>query len=191
MANNLPLTQRIAFGGSCYWCMEAVFQSLLGVEKVEQGFVASHDEHHAETDFSEAVIVHFDPASIPLAVLVEIHLHTHHCTAEHSRRDRYRSAVYVFDPQQGIDAQRILAERQADFDAPLVTRVLPFAAFRPSEQQYHDYFYRNPQRPFCERWIAPKLRVLLQKFSQQTDQQRLKQAGIDTSGKQRQATEQR
>lgn len=178
MVNNLPLTQRIAFGGSCYWCMEAVFQSLLGVEKVEQGFVASHDQQLTETDFSEAVIVHFNSTCIPLSVLVEIHLHTHHCTADHSRRERYRSAVYVFDSQQYCEVQRILDQCQADFDAPLVTRVQPFAAFRPSEQQYHDYFYTNPERPFCERWIAPKLRVLLQKFARHTDTQRLDKAGI-------------
>ncbi|QEM82742.1 peptide-methionine (S)-S-oxide reductase [Halomonas binhaiensis] len=179
---------RVAFGGNCYWCTEAVFQSLLGVEKVEQGFVAAqggsdHDvdsDHDGEAEaFSEAVIVHFDPMAISLATLVEIHLHTHHCTAQHSMRQQFRSAVYVFDEQQDIEARYILNELQADFSAPLITQVLPFASFRPSKERCQNYFYSNPQRPFCERWITPKLRILLDRFSQQADQQRLANAGLE------------
>ncbi|ALM53422.1 peptide-methionine (S)-S-oxide reductase [Halomonas huangheensis] len=178
MTDRFSPAERIALGGSCYWCLEAVFQSLIGVERVEQGFVAATDENHDETDFCEAVIVHFDPQAIPLSVLIEIHLHTHHCTADHSMRERYRSAVYVFDEQQAHAVEEILATLQSDFMAPLVTRVLPFASFKPSQQQYHDYFYTNPQRPFCERWIAPKLRILLERFSDSTDQQKLRNAGL-------------
>lgn len=185
---------RVAFGGNCYWCTEAIFQSLLGVENVEQGFVAArgesdHDgdnDHDGDSDrggeteaFSEAVIVHFDPTAISLTTLIEIHLHTHHCTAQHSMRQQFRSAVYVFDEQQGIEAQHILNALQADFSAPIITQVLPFASFRPSKERCQNYFYSNPQRPFCERWITPKLRILLDRFSQQVDQQRLANAGLD------------
>jgi len=70
--------EKIAMGGGCHWCTEAVFQSLKGVQLVEQGFIASHGN---SDKFSEGVIVHFDPHLIPLEVLIEIHLHTHQCTS--------------------------------------------------------------------------------------------------------------
>lgn len=75
--------KKIGFGGGCHWCTEAVFQSLKGVKSVQQGWIASKNEHF---EFSEAVIVDFDPSSIPLKVLIEIHLHTHKSTSEHSMR---------------------------------------------------------------------------------------------------------
>ena len=84
---------KIAFGGGCHWCTEAVFQSLKGVEKVEQGFITSYDQNNT---FSEAVIVDFNTEKIDLKTLVEIHLHTHKSTSNHSMRKKYRSAIYVF-----------------------------------------------------------------------------------------------
>ena len=85
-------TQKIALGGGCHWCTEAVFQSLIGVERVEQGYVASTGNNNS---FSEAVIVHFNTERISLKTLIEIHLHTHKSTSNHSLRERYRSAVYL------------------------------------------------------------------------------------------------
>ena len=85
---------RIGFGGGCHWCTEAVFESIKGVQKVEQGFITPEGE---EDSFSEAVIVHYDPSQIALKDLIEIHLWTHKSTSEHSMRGKYRSAVYAFD----------------------------------------------------------------------------------------------
>ena len=84
---------KIAFGGGCHWCTEAVFQSLLGVSKVEQGFVASTGQHNS---FSEAVIVHFNVEDITLKTLTEIHLNTHKRTSNHSMRTKYRSGCIRF-----------------------------------------------------------------------------------------------
>ncbi|WP_343065456.1 peptide-methionine (S)-S-oxide reductase [Arenibacter arenosicollis] len=86
----METNQKIAFGGGCHWCTEAVYQSLKGVEVVEQGFVASKGE---ESFFSEAVIVHYDPKSIALKDLILIHLYTHKSTSDHSMRNKYRSAI--------------------------------------------------------------------------------------------------
>lgn len=96
---------RIAFGGGCHWCTEAVFQSLRGVEKVDQGCVASSVPNEA---LSEAVIVHFTPNLISLSNLIEVHLHTHQCTTSHALRHKYRSAVYAFDEEQAREAERLL-----------------------------------------------------------------------------------
>ena len=86
-------TSKIGFGGGCHWCTEAVFQSLIGVEKVEQGFVASFNLHN---ELSEAVIVHFNHKRISLQTLIEIHLLTHSSTSDHAMRKKYRSAIYTF-----------------------------------------------------------------------------------------------
>jgi peptide-methionine (S)-S-oxide reductase len=153
---------RIGFGGGCHWCTEAVFQSLRGVDRVEQGFIRSAPPHDA---WSEAVIVHFEPARIDLATLVEAHLHTHAATRRHRLRDKYRSAVYTFNDAQTSLVKTILQDLQAMFHEPLVTGVLPFAGFRQSEPRFHDYYRRNPSRPFCQRHIEPKLTLIRQRFS--------------------------
>ncbi|MBY5923999.1 MULTISPECIES: peptide-methionine (S)-S-oxide reductase [unclassified Halomonas] len=178
--NSLPLLApskaRLALGGSCYWCLEAVYQSLKGVDAVHQGWVAAEPP---DSDFHEAVVVDYDPSRLPMDVLIEIHLHTHHATSGHALRQRYRSAVYVQNQVHAQLARQVLTQLQDDFDAPLVTQVLPLAAFRDSKLAYHDYFYSDPSRPFCERWITPKLKLLLDRFSEVADGERLAQAGVN------------
>lgn len=162
---------KIAFGGGCHWCTEAVFQSLQGISKVEQGFVASTDEN---SSFSEAVIVHFDDVEISLEILVEIHLHTHKSTSNHSMRPKYRSAVYTFSEEQEHAVTSILQLLQFQFQNKLVTQVLPFERFEASREQIRDYYFKNPEKPFCERFINPKLQLLLTKFSKYANQKKLK-----------------
>ena len=154
--------EKIALGGGCHWCTEAVFQSLKGVNKVEQGFVSSTGIH---TSFSEAVVVHFNPSIITLKDLVEIHLHTHKSTSNHSMRSKYRSAIYTFSDQQLHEANAILNELQANFKGRLITNVLPFDSFKPSTVAFQNYYYRNPEKPFCQNYIDPKIKLLFKKFS--------------------------
>lgn len=153
---------KIALGGGCHWCTEAVFQSLIGVEMVEQGFVASTGENSA---FSEAVIVTFNPSIISLYKLIEIHLYTHNSASNHSMRSQYRSAVYSFGHQQKVQAQHILLDLQKDFEGKIITTVVPFQAFKPSAEMFKNYYTKDPEKPFCKRYIAPKLKLLLKQFS--------------------------
>ena len=164
------MLNKIGFGGGCHWCTEAVFQSLKGVEKVDQGFVASIGENHS---FSEAVIVYFDAEEISANTLVEIHLHTHKSSSNHSMRDKYRSAIYAFSETQKEEAITILNDFQKQFDHKLITQVLSFKAFRPSADDFMNYYYSNPEKPFCKVYIQPKLRLLLQKFSKQVVKSKL------------------
>ncbi len=156
---------RVGLGGGCHWCTEAVFQSLRGVARVEQGFIRSTPPHDA---WSEAVVVHFDPLEIALDVLIEVHVRSHAATKQHVLRHKYRSAVYVFDDEQAAAAQASIARLQPEYDRQLITRVLPFAAFRASPQRYQDYYRSNPQRPFCQRHIDPKLAQIRQAFARYT-----------------------
>ena len=153
----------ITLGGGCHWCTEAVFDHLRGVAQVEQGFARSDPPADS---WSEAVRVHYDADAIPLATLLDIHLRTHSSTSDHSMRGKYRSAVYVDD--DGAKVRNILAELQAEFDAPLVTQVLPLKGFRLNEERFRDYYRTDPERPFCKAYIDPKLAYLRANWSATT-----------------------
>ncbi len=151
----------LGLGGGCHWCTEAVFQSLAGVTRVDQGWIASDPPHDA---FSEAVIVHFQPSLVRLADLLEVHLHTHASQSDHSLREKYRSAIYVTDATQLADATATLSRLAARFPVRLVTRVLPLRRFRPSRDEITCYYATDPTRPFCRTYIEPKLQLLRQRF---------------------------
>ena len=152
---------KIALGGGCHWCTEAIYQSLKGVEKVEQGYVASTGENDT---FSEAVIVNFNADVISLATLIEIHLYTHKSTSDHSMREKYRSAVYVFSEEQKESSENIIQGFQKEFDDKLITSVYTFKRFKASREEILDYYYENPDKPFCKKFIDPKLKLLQLKF---------------------------
>ena len=156
------MNNKIAFGGGCHWCTEAVFQALKGVNKVDQGFIASTK---SDTTFSEAVIVHFDSELITLEILIQIHLYTHKSSSNHSMRTKYRSAIYYFSEAQKEAASLLLIKLQSEFEAPIITKTLPFKDFKPSEIQFKNYYKNNPNKPFCKTYINPKLKLLQQKFS--------------------------
>jgi peptide-methionine (S)-S-oxide reductase len=158
--------EKIAFGGGCHWCTEAIFQSLGGVQKVEQGWVSSSLPEARE--LSEAVIVHFHPTLISLDTLIEIHLFTHNSTSNHRFRKKYRSAVYAFDKDQEEEAYQILIEKQKLFTKLLVTKVYPFKSFKLNGEKYLNYYASNPKKPFCKMRIEPKLKIILNKYTQYT-----------------------
>ena len=151
----------ISLGGGCHWCTEAVFQSLRGVLKVDQGYIAAK----APCDtFSEAVIVHYNPEVIPLDILIEIHFLTHNSTKMHSMRDSYRSAIYVTSEKDAAFAKAILVKLQVQYSEPLITEVLFFDAFKPSREEITNYYQKGKDRPFCIRYIEPKLNRLRETY---------------------------
>lgn len=154
---SMSIIKKIALGGGCHWCTEGVFVSLRGVDQIEQGWVASTPPHDA---FSEAVIVHYDPAIISAEDLIGVHLETHAATKAHGLRHRYRSAVYAFSPEDATYFDAILERLAQGFTGPLVTGVFPFVDFKPSLSEHQDYYRTDPERPFCQRFIAPKLAAL-------------------------------
>ena len=167
--------EKIGFGGGCHWCTEAVFQALKGVKKVEQGWISSTGDHDA---FSEAVIVHFHPATIDLTTLIAIHLHTHSCTSEHAMRKKYRSAVYPFSDEQAATVGTIIKNLQADFQQPIITQCLPFVAFKENEETFQNYYFKNPEKVFCTTYIDPKLKLLMDQFSKYLDYNKLSHLAV-------------
>ena len=162
--------RKVGFGGSCHWCTEAIFQSLIGVTQVEQGWISSKEY----SILSEGVLVHFNPNIISLEVLVEIHLHTHSCTSTHSMREKYRSAIYVYDNEQNDKAQQAIITLQKYFEDMIITKVLSFAEFKINKDQYLDYYYNNPEKAFCKNKIEPKLKKLISMFAKRVDNSSLK-----------------
>ncbi|RZJ82982.1 MAG: peptide methionine sulfoxide reductase [Chryseobacterium sp.] len=152
--------EKIGFGGSCHWCTEAVFQSIRGVVGVEQGWISPS----GSSQFSEAVLVNFDPHSIDLSVLVAIHLHSHSSTSSHSMRQKYRSAVYVFSERQGDHVMKAIMGLKHEFDGELITQILSFGSFKLNSEEFLDYYATDPRRPFCKNYIEPKLKLLLERF---------------------------
>lgn len=148
---------KIGLGGGCHWCTEGVFVSLRGVVKVEQGWISSDAPHEA---FSEAVIVHYDPVTISVEDLITVHLETHAATKQHALREKYRSAVYYFLPEEVPTYSAIIHQLGKDYADPLITQVLKFNAFKPSLPEHQDYYRTDPNRPFCQRFITPKLNHL-------------------------------
>ena len=148
---------KIAVGGGCHWCTEAVFQSLQGVATVEQGFVASEGFNNT---FSEAVIVHYDNNLISLETIIQVHLKTHKSTSLHSMREKYRSAVYTFSESQNELVTGLLKKIQKEYNNKLITKVLAFKEFKASREEITNYYLKDPEKPFCKNYIVPKLQLL-------------------------------
>ena len=161
---------KLGLGGSCHWCTEAIFLSLNGVLRVEQGWLSSF----AEQDWlSEGIIVHFDSTVISLKDLVEIHLHTHSSTSNHSMRDKYRSAVYGFSVEQTKHAEEAIQGLQINFDNKIITKAWLMNAFEESREKIQNYYYKNPNKLFCKNIINPKLSLLLNKYKHKVNLQKI------------------
>ncbi len=154
--------EKIGFGGGCHWCTEGVFQAIRGVQQIDQGFIRS--DAPADT-WAEAVVVHFDAAQIDFATLLEIHLRTHSATKPFLPGGKYRTAVYTFDDVQEAMLVRAMSSLQDFFEKPLSTAVLPFRAFKPSDARYQNYYATDPEKPFCKRYIDPKLAYIRKNFA--------------------------
>lgn len=154
---------KIGFGGGCHWCTEAIFQSLHGVENVEQGWITSTSPFDT---YSEGVIVHYGN-DIPLDTLIEVHLLTHSSTSLHSMRKKYRSAVYYFNVEDKHVIEEAIRRIELDKETCYITQVLPFVTFKENTESYLNYYKKNKQAPFCQTYIDPKLRILREKFGRQ------------------------
>ena len=156
--------QSIGFGGGCHWCTEAVFQSIIGVSKVEQGWIASEGVY---SSFSEAVILRFNAELISLQTLIEIHLLTHASSANHSFRNKYRSAIYYIGEEQQSAVEKAFSQAKLSLDKEPITKILPIIDFKLNEEEFLNYYQRRPEAPFCKTYISPKLTMLRKRYTKQ------------------------
>jgi peptide-methionine (S)-S-oxide reductase len=166
-----PETRETAtLAGGCFWCLEAVFVELRGVEKVVSGFSGGTDPAPSyrevcggRTGHAEVVQVTFDPAMVSYRDLLEIFFTIHDPTTLNRQGadvgTQYRSAIFYHSPAQKAAAEEVMREVAASgaWDAPLVTELVPFQAFYPAEEHHQDYFARNPDQAYCRAVVAPKV----------------------------------
>ena len=154
---------RIGFGGGCHWCTEAIFQSLHGVDRVEQGWIGSTIPNDS---YSEGIIVHFNN-DISIETLLEVHLLTHSSTSLHSMRKKYRSAVYYFDVDDKAVIESIIELLGTENKVTYITQALPFVNFKENAERFLNYYKRNKKGPFCQTYVDPKLAAIRKKFGRQ------------------------
>jgi peptide-methionine (S)-S-oxide reductase len=167
------LMEVATFGGGCFWCTEAVFSQLKGVEKVESGYSGGTLENSTYeqvstgmTGHAEAVQITFDPDVISFKELLEIFFSTHDpTTLDRQGQDvgtQYRSVIFYNDDKQKTVAKQVIKEISEEkiFDLPIVTQLEPFKAFYKAEDYHRDYFRRHPEQAYCSVIIVPKLEKL-------------------------------
>ena len=170
--------EKAVFGGGCFWCVEAVFQQLQGVTKVESGYAGGHVDrptYHqvcdGNTGHIEVAEVTFDPSVITYKELLRVFFASHDpTTLDRQGNDagpQYRSAIFWQTPDQRELAQAYMEELSAanTFGAPIVTKLLPPAKVWPAEDYHRDYFLRNPGQGYCAVVIAPKVAKLRKTFA--------------------------
>jgi peptide-methionine (S)-S-oxide reductase len=167
---NLPGTEIATLAGGCFWCVEAVFEQLRGVQRVESGFAGGHVLNatydqvcRGDTGHAEVVQVHFDPAVISFAELLEVFFVTHDPTTLNRQGadvgEQYRSAVFYHTPEQQTAAAKVIAAftEAKLWPNPIVTQVVPFDAFIKADAHHQGYYRRHAATPYCQMVIAPKV----------------------------------
>jgi len=164
--------------GGCFWCIESVFNRLRGVESAVSGYMGGHtanptysDICNGDTGHAEVVQVTFDPAEISYRELLEIFFTLHDPTQLNRQGNdvgtQYRSAVFWHTPEQRAEAEALIAELTAakQFDAPIVTEVTEAETFYPAENYHQGYFDQNPNQPYCQFVVAPKVAKARTKYA--------------------------
>ncbi|HEX8317814.1 peptide-methionine (S)-S-oxide reductase MsrA [Longimicrobium sp.] len=157
-------------GGGCFWCTEAVFVDLRGVDRVVSGYMGgpmpnpSYEQVcSGRTGHAEVVQVTFDPAEIPFREILEIFFTTHDPTTLNRQGGdegtQYRSVVFYHDDEQRRVAEEVIREltERRLYDDPIVTEVSPASEFYRAESYHQDYYARNPYQGYCQVVIAPKV----------------------------------
>ncbi|MGH7696390.1 MAG: peptide-methionine (S)-S-oxide reductase MsrA [Gemmatimonadaceae bacterium] len=166
-------------GGGCFWCLEAVYQQLDGVERVVSGYAGGHVENPTyeqvcgkKTGHVEVVQVTFDPARVSYRDVLEVFFSIHDPTTKDRQGNdvgpQYRSAIFYHDDEQRQVAASIIAELAAEhaFDAPIVTELKPFERFYSAEQYHQNYYAQNSSQPYCAYVISPKIAKFRRKFAE-------------------------
>lgn len=165
-------------GGGCFWCLEAVFDQVIGVKSVVSGYCGGHTDNPdydavcgGNSGHAEVVRITFDPSEIGYREVLEIFFAIHDPTTLNRQGNdvgtQYRSVIYYHSPEQSAVAESLLAELDASgiWPAPIVTQLLPVPRFYPAEDYHQRYFAANPNQPYCQAVVSPKLAKFRKKFA--------------------------
>jgi peptide-methionine (S)-S-oxide reductase len=170
--------EQATFGAGCFWCVEAVYEIVEGVERVESGYSGGHVENPSykevtsgKTGHAEVARLHFDPEVISYEELLEVLWHTHNPTTLNRQGNdvgpQYRSVIFYHNEEQKEIAERSL-KRTDDSDLwedPIVTKIQPLENYYVAENYHQNYFENNPNAGYCSIVIAPKIAKFKKEFS--------------------------
>ena len=173
------MKETAVFGGGCFWCTEAVFKMLDGVESVTSGYAGGTKENptyqevsNGTTDHAESVEIVFDPSKVDYKTLLTIFFATHDATQLNRQGNdvgtQYRSIIFYTTDEQKTQAEAFIAELQAsstDGD-PIVTEVVPLTKFYTAEDYHQNYYAQNSGQGYCQVIIAPKLQKVQAKYAE-------------------------
>jgi len=164
--------------GGCFWCLEAVYDRMKGVESVESGYIGGKNPNPTyeavctgRTGHAEAAQITFDTNVVSYRELLEVFFAIHDPTTlnrqGHDVGTQYRSAIFYHSPDQKAVAEDVIAAltKEKVFDDPIITEVVPAATFYVAEDYHQEYFARNPTQGYCVAVVSPKVAKLRQKFA--------------------------
>lgn len=172
--------EQATVAGGCFWCTEAVFRRLKGVEAVVPGYAGGEmetpsyeDVHTGQTGHAEAIQVTFDPKIISYKTLLDVFFATHDPTK--LNRDganvgtEYRSVIFYHSDEQKQIAEEVIneLEKKGTYHAPIVTQITEYAHFYPAEEEHNKFYEKNRNYPYCRIIIDPKIKKLLKEFSKE------------------------
>lgn len=168
----------VIFGGGCFWCTEAIFKMLKGVQSVTPGYTGGHVPNPTyaqvctgETGHTEAIKIKYDPNQVSFETLMTVFFATHDPTTL-NRQDndvgtQYRSAIFYTTPKQKEEAEKFIAELNSKKEGnPIVTEVVPLTVFYLAGNYHKDYFSNHNDAPYCQLVINPKLEKVQKQFSE-------------------------
>jgi len=170
--------EQATLGGGCFWCLEAVYQEVEGVESVVSGYAGGHVPNPGyrqvctgTTGHAEVTQITFDPDVISYRTLLEIFFTIHNPTTKDREGadvgPQYRSIILHHDADQKATAEAVIADLEDEgvFSDPIVTEVEPLDTFYEAEAKHQDYYRSNPSQPYCQSVISPKVSKLRQKHA--------------------------
>jgi peptide-methionine (S)-S-oxide reductase len=172
------MTETATLAGGCFWCTEAIFKNLKGVISVTPGYSGGKTENPTyeqvctgTTGHAEAIQVEFNPTIIPFELLLDVFFATHDPTTPnrqgHDLGEQYRSVIFYHNDGQRLASENTVKqlEKEKTFDNPIVTQIVPFTNFYPAEDYHREYYANNPDKPYCQIVINPKIAKLRHKFA--------------------------
>ena len=168
MTKGTNQTELATFGGGCFWCLEAVFEMLPGVESVTSGYAGGRDENvtykevcTGQTGHAEVVQIAYDPKVISYEKLLETFWEVHDPTTLNRQGNdigtQYRSVIFYHNETQKLAAEKSKATEQANWPKPIVTEIVPLTKFHSGEDYHQDYYRNNPNQGYCQFVIRPKV----------------------------------
>jgi peptide-methionine (S)-S-oxide reductase len=185
--NRTNLQETATLAGGCFWCMEAVFQQIDGVENVVSGYTGGTTANPAyeqvcsdRTGHAEAVQITFNPSRISYREILEIFFSVHDPTTLNRQGAdvgaQYRSAIFYYGKEQKTVAEQLIREFEEAhiWKKPIVTRIVALDKFYAAEDYHRNYFARHPEQAYCQMVISPKVSKLRQQWAKRLKQQTAK-----------------